>query len=126
MLTAGDEAAYTCDVTDNDGAGDTVTSAAAALKVLAITAQPAPMTASVGTPAAFSITAAGGNTPPYSYQWRHETTDIPGATDSAFNIGSAMIAVQTLPEGVYIVMSGRVFTPHNARKNRELNRFETV
>lgn len=47
-------------------------------------------------------------------------------SDSAFNIGSAMIAVQTLPEGVYVVMNGRVFNPHRARKNRELNRFESI
>lgn len=45
-------------------------------------------------------------------------------TDAAFNVGCAIIAVQTLPAGVYVVMSGRVFDPHKARKNLELDRFE--
>jgi L-asparaginase len=45
-------------------------------------------------------------------------------TDAVFNIASAMMAAQTLPEGVYITMNGRIFNPHRARKNKELNRFE--
>lgn len=45
-------------------------------------------------------------------------------TDAAFNIGCAILAVQTLPEGVYVVMNGRVFDPRRARKNLELDRFE--
>jgi len=47
-------------------------------------------------------------------------------TDAVFNISSAMMAAQTLPEGVYIVMNGRVFDPLSARKNVELNRFEEL
>lgn len=45
-------------------------------------------------------------------------------SDAAFNIGCAVGAVQSLPAGVYVVMNGRVFPAHKARKNRELNRFE--
>jgi L-asparaginase len=45
-------------------------------------------------------------------------------TDAVFNIASAMMAAQTLPEGVYITMNGRVFNPSTCRKNVELNRFE--
>jgi L-asparaginase len=45
-------------------------------------------------------------------------------TDAAFNIGCAVIAVQILPDGVYIVMNGKIFDPHNARKNIDRNRFE--
>lgn len=45
-------------------------------------------------------------------------------TDAVFNIASAIMAAQTLPEGVYIAMNGRIFDPHAARKNVELNRFE--
>ncbi len=45
-------------------------------------------------------------------------------TDAAFNTGGAIIAVQTLPEGVYIVMNGQVFDPFHVRKNLELDRFE--
>lgn len=46
------------------------------------------------------------------------------SSDAIFNLGSAVAAVQTLPEGVYLVISGRVFTPDNVRKNRTLKQFE--
>jgi L-asparaginase len=45
-------------------------------------------------------------------------------SDAAFNIGCAAIAVQTLPEGVYVVMNGQVFDPSRARKNAAEDRFE--
>ena len=45
-------------------------------------------------------------------------------TDAVFNIASAMMAAQILPEGVFIAMNGRIFDPYVARKNVELNRFE--
>jgi L-asparaginase len=45
-------------------------------------------------------------------------------TDAAFNIGCAVTAVQTLPDGVYIVMNGKIFDPINSRKNIDRNRFE--
>jgi L-asparaginase len=48
------------------------------------------------------------------------------SSDAMFNIGGALIAVQTLPPGVYIVMNGQIFDPGQARKNVELNRFETL
>ena len=48
------------------------------------------------------------------------------STDAEFNIGFAMAAVQTLPEGVYIAMNGQVFDPQRVRKNRAANRFETA
>jgi L-asparaginase len=47
-------------------------------------------------------------------------------SDAAFNIGCAVIAVQTLPYGVYVVMNGRVFDPHSAKKNPKLDRFESL
>ena len=46
------------------------------------------------------------------------------SSDAVFNLGSAVAAVQTLPHGVYIVISGRVFTPDNVKKNRNLKLFE--
>jgi L-asparaginase len=46
------------------------------------------------------------------------------STDAAFNIGTAVGAVQSLPPGVYIAMNGRIFDPAHALKNRERNRFE--
>ncbi len=45
---------------------------------------PASVTTGEGTTATFSVRAAG--TAPYTYQWRHNATDIPGATYSVLNI----------------------------------------
>jgi L-asparaginase len=47
-------------------------------------------------------------------------------SDAVFNIGCAVTAAQILAPGVYIVMNGRIFKPHRARKNVELNRFEEI
>lgn len=47
-------------------------------------------------------------------------------TDAVFNLGLAMGAVQSLPAGVYIAMSGEVFEAGKVRKNREKGRFETI
>ncbi len=45
-------------------------------------------------------------------------------TDAIFNIGCAIIAVQTLSPGVYVVMNGRIFNPQQSHKNLEADRFE--
>jgi len=45
-------------------------------------------------------------------------------SDAVFNIGCAVGAVQTLPDGVYIAMNGRIWDPARVRKNRDANRFE--
>lgn len=45
-------------------------------------------------------------------------------SDAVFNVGCALIAVQTLPPGVYIAINGRIFDPKNTLKNVELSRFE--
>lgn len=47
-------------------------------------------------------------------------------TDAVFNIACAITAVQTLDDGVYIAMNGKIFDPLKARKNIERNRFETL
>lgn len=47
-------------------------------------------------------------------------------SDAAFNIGGAVVALQILPEGVYLVINGKVFDPRHARKNLELDRFESI
>ena len=47
-------------------------------------------------------------------------------TDAAFNIGTAIGAVQCLPPGVYIAMNGQVFEPEKVRKNRDQGRFEAA
>ncbi len=46
--------------------------------------------------------------------------------DAAFNVGCAIGALQVLPPGVYIAMSGRVFAAPKVRKNRDAGRFEEV
>jgi L-asparaginase len=45
-------------------------------------------------------------------------------SDAVFNLGCALIAVQTLNPGVYIAINGRLFDPMAAVKNVEQNRFE--
>ncbi len=45
-------------------------------------------------------------------------------SDAVFNIGAAVAAVQILPVGVFLVISGRIFTPDNVRKNRVQKQFE--
>lgn len=47
-------------------------------------------------------------------------------SDATFNIGCAIGALQVLPPGVYIAMSGRVFAIDHVRKNREACRFEEI
>jgi len=47
-------------------------------------------------------------------------------TDAEFNLGGAIAAVQILPEGVYIVMNGRILTPEDTRKNPDREIFEEI
>lgn len=47
-------------------------------------------------------------------------------SDAIFNIASAFTAVQILPPGVYVAMSGRVFEAGHVRKNVAANRFEPL
>lgn len=44
-------------------------------------------------------------------------------TDAQVNLASALIAVQVLPAGVYIVMNGQVFPAGTVEKDREAGRF---
>ncbi|MCD6485778.1 MAG: asparaginase [Syntrophobacterales bacterium] len=48
------------------------------------------------------------------------------SSDAEFNIGCAIVAVQLLPPGVYIVMNGQIFDSSRVRKNVELGRFEDI
>jgi len=79
---------YTVVVSNGAGA---VTSAAANLTVTAvgpaITSNPTSQAVTVGTSVTFSVTATGS--PPLSYQWRKNGTDIPSATGSSYTIASA-------------------------------------
>ncbi|MFT6861473.1 MAG: L-asparaginase [Akkermansiaceae bacterium] len=47
-------------------------------------------------------------------------------TDAIFNLGTALGALQSMPEGVYIAMNGRVFKAGQVRKNREAGKFEAL
>ncbi len=47
-------------------------------------------------------------------------------SDAFFNIGLATGAVQTLPPGVYIAMSGQIFPADRVQKNKALGRFEST
>jgi L-asparaginase len=47
------------------------------------------------------------------------------ASDGEFNLGSAVIAAQTLEPGVWGVMNGRVFPAETLNKNVEQGRFDT-
>ncbi len=47
-------------------------------------------------------------------------------SDAVFNIGCAVAAVQTLADGVYIAMNGRIWDPAKVRKNVAANRFEPI
>lgn len=49
-----------------------------------------------------------------------------GSSDGLFNLGGALTAVQVLPEGVYVIMNGRVFPWDDVRKNRETGVFERL
>ncbi len=48
------------------------------------------------------------------------------STDAVFNVGMAVAAAQVAPPGVYIAMSGQVFSAGTVRKNRAENKFEEV
>ncbi len=45
------------------------------------------------------------------------------SSDAFFNLGFAMAALQTLPPGVYIAMSGQIFDPDHVVKDRTNQRF---
>ncbi|MFN2141144.1 MAG: asparaginase domain-containing protein [Candidatus Promineifilaceae bacterium] len=47
-------------------------------------------------------------------------------SDSLFNLGGSVTAVQLLAHGVYVVMNGRIFDWDNIRKNRQRGTFEAL
>ena len=49
-----------------------------------------------------------------------------GASDALFNLGCGFAAVQTLRQGVYITMNGKIFPWDHVRKNRESSEFEEI
>lgn len=49
-----------------------------------------------------------------------------GSSDGLFNLGSALAFVQSLPNGVYIVMNGKCFKWDNVKKNKISGEFEEI
>jgi L-asparaginase len=47
-------------------------------------------------------------------------------SDATFNVGMAVAAAQVAAPGVYIAMSGQVFSAGTVRKNRTENKFEKL
>lgn len=47
-------------------------------------------------------------------------------SDTPFNLGFALSALQFLEPGVYIAMNGTIFNWDNVRKNNQNNQFETI
>ncbi len=45
------------------------------------------------------------------------------SSDAFFNVGFAFAACQTLSDGVYIAMNGRILDPERAEKSVQLNKF---
>ncbi|MBS0197876.1 MAG: immunoglobulin domain-containing protein [Planctomycetes bacterium] len=86
-VTAGDMASYDCVATNACG---NATSNSAMLTVQigpGVTTHPSPQTVCVGAPV--TLTAAASGTPTPTFQWRKDTTNIPGATGPTFNIPAA-------------------------------------
>jgi uncharacterized repeat protein (TIGR03803 family) len=68
-----------------------------------ITTQPANLTVSAGTPATFTVLAGG--TPPLSYQWTFNNTNIVGATNAILNL----VNVQPSNGGVYALLVSNAY-----------------
>ena len=49
-----------------------------------------------------------------------------GSSDGLFNLGSSLAYVESLPNGVYVAMNGKIFKGHNVRKNKETGSFEEI
>jgi uncharacterized delta-60 repeat protein len=85
----------------------TVTSSNATLDVKSapfVATQPQSLAVLVGSPAAFSVTAGGDG--PFTYQWRFGGTNLVGATNSNFGIGSAV----TNDAGLYSVVISSAYS----------------
>lgn len=49
-----------------------------------------------------------------------------GSSDGFFNLGASIAYAQTLPNGVYVCMNGRVYSWDNVRKNKKTGFFEEL
>jgi hypothetical protein len=86
-LAAGDQGTYSCVITDANA--QSVTSAGANLRVLAILTPPASQTVDVHQQVTFTVAVVpGSGLGPYTYQWQYKGSNISGATNPNYNIGS--------------------------------------
>jgi len=90
------------------GSGYTCTSVIYIYSQMSITAQPQSLAVNAYDIASFSVTATG--TPPLTYQWSFDGTNIPGATSSILTISNV---VQT-NVGSYAVVVTNVFGSTNS------------
>jgi len=49
-----------------------------------------------------------------------------GQSDGSFNLGSALMAAQLAPNGVWIAMNGQLFSADQVIKNRSIGQFEAT
>ncbi|MFC1732652.1 asparaginase domain-containing protein [candidate division KSB1 bacterium] len=49
-----------------------------------------------------------------------------GGSDSLFNMGCAIASAQTLPNGIYIVMNGKIFSWDNVMKDKKAGEFKAL
>jgi L-asparaginase len=47
-------------------------------------------------------------------------------SDAAFNFAASIVAVQLLPNGVYVCMNGSIFPWNDVRKNKRQGQFENI
>jgi hypothetical protein len=96
--------------------GGSVTSNSASLTVNplppAILTQPANQTVTAGQTATFSVSASG--TPPLSYQWQMNGSDIPGATAASYTTPVTAVANSGEMFQVVVRNSGGSVTSHSA------------
>ena len=84
VIADGDNGAQFSVVVGNSAGS--VTSSNASLSDVAIATQPAALSVVVGKAASFSVVAAG--TGPWTYQWKKNGTDIPGATSNPYEVSA--------------------------------------
>jgi hypothetical protein len=88
-------------ITDSNGGAVTTAFELTVRQVIqppVLTRQPQGLTVTNGGPASFTVTATG--TPPISFQWRRNGTDLPGGTNATLSLAS----VQASDAGNYSVL----------------------
>ena len=91
----------------------TVTAAPVVATKPAITTHPAAQTVVTGTTASFSVSASG--TVPFSYQWKKNGTDIPGATSSSYTTPATTMADDGTKFSVMVTNSAGSVTSNEAK-----------